>query len=295
MTSRFSYGSGACGYSGSYGYSYGAITSQQQAAHSREASRHSALSHPSYPPSVRSRKRTSTDEQHPRLETSSHVHTRESSAVGRRSSVEDEGTHGYRRRPNEIRHSEEARRRSIDHQKHYHHPPQMHLCVPDPHHLHHAHHIPHCHHVHQRYDPQTRQFQYSSSLPKDTKFPPPSKSKAKSKVVAVRSKNNDMSWRRISQSMGLVKAREHNRVEEKVPGPTVPKVKKKKKWMWWWGKKKEKDPVEPEHHDVYNAPKNKEPEMIVRPESRPGMLEWLGGESLPVQSPQALKELFEQE
>jgi hypothetical protein len=114
-------------------------------------------------------------------------------------------------------------------------------------------------------------------------------------VVAVKSKNNDMSWHRISQSMGLAKTREHDRLEEKLPGPTVLKVKKKKKWKWWWGKKKEKDPVEPEHHDVYNVPKNKEPEMMDRPESRPGMLEWLGGESLPVQSPQALKELFERE
>ncbi|KAL6354719.1 hypothetical protein LRP88_12063 [Fusarium phalaenopsidis] len=194
MTSRFSYGvSGTCGYSGSYGYSYGALTSQQ-AAHSREASRHSALSHPSYPPS--------------------------------------------------------------------------------------------------RYDPQTRQFQYSSSVPKDIKFP----GLVQSKVVAVKSKNNDMSWHRISQSMGLAKTRERDRLEEKLPGPTVLKVKKKKKkWKWWWGKKKEKDLVEPEHHDVYNASKNKEPEMMVRPESRPGMLEWLGGESLPVQSPQALKELFERE
>ncbi|RSL57182.1 hypothetical protein CEP54_008416 [Fusarium duplospermum] len=288
--SRFSYGSG------SYGYSYAAILAGQ-VAHSREASRHSALSHPSYPPSVRSRRRTSTDEQHCRLESSPHVHTRESSTVGRRPSVEDEGTHGHRRRPNEVRHSEEARRRSIDHQKHYHHPPQMHLCVPGPHH---AHHLPICHHLHQRYDPETKQFHYSSSLPKDTKFPGPVQrktSKAQSKVVAVRSKNNDMTWRRISQSMGLVKTRKHGRLEEKLPSHTVPNVKKKKKWKWWWwwGKKKEKDPVEPEHHDVYNAPKNKEPEMIVRPESRAGMLEWLGGESLPVQSPQALKELFEQE
>ncbi|WAO94980.1 Hypothetical protein NCS54_01258700 [Fusarium falciforme] len=291
MTSRFSYGvSGTCGYSGSYGYSYGALTSQQ-ATHSREASRHSALSHPSYPPSVRSRKRTSTDEQHPRVEPSSHAHARESSAVGRKSSVEDEGTHGHRRRHNEVRHSEEARRRSIDHQKHCHHPHQAHLCVPDTHHLHHAHHTPHCHHLHQRYDPQTRQFQYSSSVPKDIKFP----ELVQSKVVAVKSKNNDMSWHRISQSMGLAKAREHDRLEEKIPSPTVIKVKKKKKWKWWWGKKKEKDPVEPEHHDVYNAPKTKEPEIMVRPESRPGMLEWLGGESLPAQSPQALKELFERE
>ncbi|KAL2670782.1 hypothetical protein Neosp_014584 [[Neocosmospora] mangrovei] len=141
-----------------------------------------------------------------------------------------------------------------------------------------------------RYDPQTRQFQYSSSVPKDTKFP----GLAQSKVVAVKSKNNDKSWRRISQSMGLAKAKEHNRLQEKSPGPTVLKV-KKKKWKWLWGKKKEKEPVEPEHHDVYNAPKNKEPEMISRPDSRPGMMEWLGGESLPVQSPQALKDIFERE
>lgn len=96
--------------------------------------------------------------------------------------------------------------------------------------------------------------------------------------------------------MGLAKAREHGRLEKKLPSNTVLNVKKKKKWRWWWwGKKKEKNAVEPEHHGVSNTPKNKEPEMIVRPESRSGMLEWLGGESLPVQSPQALKELFEQE
>lgn len=113
-----------------------------------------------------------------------------------------------------------------------------------------------------------------------------------------------MSWRRISQSMWLARAREHDRLEEKVPVSTEPKIpipaepkaeKKKKKWKWWWSKKKEKDPVKSEHHDVYNATKSKEPEMTVRPESRHGMLEWLGSDSRPTQSPQALKELFEQE
>ncbi|KAJ4317562.1 hypothetical protein N0V84_007307 [Fusarium piperis] len=151
------------------------------------------------------------------------------------------------------------------------------------------------------------QFQYSSSVPKDIKFP----SLAQSKVVAVRSKNNDKSWRRISQSMGLAKAREHSRFEKKppisnepripisyepkIPIYTDPKTEKKRKWKWWWGKRKEKDPVKPEHHDVYNAPKNKEPEMIARSEPRHSMLEWLDRNSLPAQSPQALKELFEKE
>ncbi|KAM0438952.1 hypothetical protein ACHAPT_001713 [Fusarium lateritium] len=269
-----------CGYSSGYGYSYAAISAQQM-AHSREASKHSALSYPSYPPSVRSRKRTSTDEQHPRVEPSPHAHTRESSAVGRRSSVEDEGTHGHRRGHNEVRRSEEARRRSCDHQRYSNHPHQP------PH----AHHIPHCHHSHQRYDAQPRQFQYSNSPGREAKFP----ERAQSKVVAVRSKNNDMTWQRISQSMGLAKAKEHNQPEEKLPVPAETKAKKKKNKWKWWGKKKEKDTTDPDHHDASKAPTHKEPEMKIQPEPKHGMLEWLGGEPLPVQSPKALKELFEQD
>ncbi|OBS27938.1 hypothetical protein FPOA_01878 [Fusarium poae] len=252
--------------------------------HSRDPSysRRPSVPMNSYPASMYSRARNSTDS---RVDPYSYTRTSESSHATKAASVNDEAIRNLLRKHIDRKDSAELSYSSSERPRYHRH-------------SHQAYHSHHPDSRDNRYNSASaksrRRLRHVASPPDLTLAPPP----ARSNVMAVKStkKSNNMAsltWRRISQGIKMGKSKKSEQQTDQ-SDTTDAKSRRKSKWMFW---AKQEPGYTVEANAAPPSPPKPRDEVVsnVNTKRRPSITDWLNEDSNPPQSPTTLKRLFEEE
>ncbi|KAF5673466.1 hypothetical protein FHETE_3380 [Fusarium heterosporum] len=232
-----------------------------------------------YPESMTSQSKNSIDDHLPPVNLLSHIHTRESSGATKPPSIHEEAIrHRLKKKNRDLGSSEELSQSSCERQKHHRH-------------RHHSHRAYHSHHPHQRNDrrlSRSRRRTKRLDIPTDVELLPQPLVNKVDVVKPVKKDNNtgNITWRRLSQGIRIGKSRNVEPTEEKPSVAIEVKTRRRSKWKFW-SKKECNDDDEAQSPTTVKS--KDEPGVRDDSESRSSMLELIGEEPLPVQSPTVLK------
>ncbi|KAM0354173.1 hypothetical protein ACHAPU_001208 [Fusarium lateritium] len=238
-----------------------------------------------YPDSMTSQSKNSTDEHLPRVDPFSHIHTRESSGATKPPSIHEEAIrHLLKKKNRDLESSEELSQSSCDRQKHHRH-------------RNHSHRAYHSHHPHQRNGgrlSRSRRRTKHLEISPDVKLSPqPLADEVDvAKPIKKDESTSNITWRRLSQGIRIGKSRKAEPRKEKQPVAIEAKPRRRSKWKFW--AKQECRDDDDEEQSPTTVKSKDEPEVRDDSESTSSVLELIGEEPPPVQSPTTSKRLFKE-
>ncbi|KAF4994048.1 hypothetical protein FGRMN_6082 [Fusarium graminum] len=235
----------------------------------------------SYPESMTSQSKNSIDDHLPPIDPLSHIHTRESSGATKPPSIHEEAIRRRLKKKNrQPESSDELSQSSCERQKHHRH-------------RHHSHRAYHSHHPRQRNNrrlSRSRRRTKHFEIPTDVELLSQPLANRVDAVKPIKEDNNTgtITWRRLSQGIRIGRSRKVEPAEKKPSVAIEVKPRRRSKWKFW---AKQECNDDDEEQSPTTVKSKDEPEVRDVSESRSSMLELIGEEPLPAQSPTVLKRM----